>query len=119
MTSSRDAFLQRVRQAVAQGNRAGSTADMPPRGDLGYQGAGLDQVARFRDELKAAGGQPHIVPDRDAAIAVVLDLVRTKAKPRLLLGRGTFLDQLQLAGRLRKLGLPIVETDRHDADTWR
>ena len=29
MTSTRDAFLQRVRQAVAQGNRAGSASDLP------------------------------------------------------------------------------------------
>ena len=45
--------------------------------------------------------------------------MRTKVKPRLLLGRGTFLDSLQLAGRLRKLGFPFVEADQHNADTWR
>ena len=58
MTSSRDAFLQRVRQAVAQGNRAGSAIDLPERGTLGYQGAGLDPVAHFCDALQATGKIP-------------------------------------------------------------
>src|SRR5713226_5730649 len=119
MTSPRDTFLQRVRQAVAQGNRPGSAADLPERGSLGYQGAGLDPVAHFADALKAAGGQPHVVPNRDAAVATILDLIRRKSKPRLLLGRGPFLDSLHLSGRLRHLGLSVIETSRHDADSWR
>jgi L-lactate dehydrogenase complex protein LldG len=119
MTSSRDAFLQRVRQAVAQGNRAGAAADLPEREQLGYQGAGLDPVAHFCEALKAAGGQPHVVADRDAAVATVLELVQALGRPRLLLGRGAFLDTLQLAGRLRKLGLNVVATDGHDAGSWR
>src|SRR5437867_1696077 len=38
--TGREAFLERVRQATAAGTRAGTSAPLPERGNLGYQGAG-------------------------------------------------------------------------------
>ena len=40
MTTERDRFLQRVRRAVADGNRAGGAPALPSRGNVGYQARG-------------------------------------------------------------------------------
>lgn len=111
MTSARDTFLQRVRQAVAEGNRAGGTPALPRRGDLGYQGAGPDPVARFVQELLAAGGQAHLVADHATATTTVVELVRAKAARRVLLGRGRKLDALPLAEALRAAGVEVTHIE--------
>ena len=111
MTSARDAFLQRVRQAVAAGNRAGDAAPLPDRGAVGYQGAGPDPVARFCQELTTAGGHPHLAADAEDATRQVLGLVQACSARRVLLGRGTFLDTLNLGDRLRALGFDVTGAD--------
>jgi L-lactate dehydrogenase complex protein LldG len=111
MTSARDAFLQRVRQAVAAGNRAGDAAPLPERGSVGYQGAGPDPVARFCQELTAAGGHPHLAADAADAVRQVLALVQACSARRVLLGRGAFLDTLPLSDRLRALGIDVSDVD--------
>jgi L-lactate utilization protein LutC len=110
MSISREAFLERVRQAVQAGQRAG-TAVLEPRGTTGYQGAGQDPVARFCAECAAAGGVVHVVADRPAAVAKVVELVRAKAARKALLGRGRFIDSLPVADRLRVLGVEVVPVD--------
>jgi L-lactate dehydrogenase complex protein LldG len=107
MTSPRDSFLQRVRQAVADGNRAGSVPPLESRGTVGYQAGGNDPVRCFQDALIAAGGQPHIVADSQAAVDAVLDLVRKRSAPRIILGRSPFLDGLGLAGALSHEGREV------------
>src|SRR5437763_1971521 len=111
MTSARDAFLQRVRQAAADGNRAGGAPALPPRGDLGYQGAGPDPAARFVQALAAAGGVAHLVPDRLSAAAKVVELVRARPARRVLLGRGRVLDSLALASALRQAGVEVARVE--------
>ncbi|HKI31866.1 MAG TPA: lactate utilization protein [Gemmataceae bacterium] len=111
MSSGRDACLQRVRQAVSEGNRAGGAPPLPERGTAGYQGAGPDPVARFRDELSAAGGVLHVVADDAAAVAKVLDLVSAKAARRALVGRGRVIDRLGLPERLRAAGVEVATAD--------
>jgi L-lactate utilization protein LutC len=111
MSSARDTFLQRVRQAVAAGNRAGDAVPLPERGSVGYQGAGHDPVARFCQELTAAGGHPHLAAGPDDAVRQVLALVQACSARRVLLGRGPFLDALPLADRLRALGLEVFVVD--------
>jgi L-lactate utilization protein LutC len=114
MTSARDRFLQTVRRAVAEGNRAGHVPDQPERGAVGYQGCGPDALARFRDELTAAGGQCHVVPDRAAAAARVVELVRARGARRVLLGRGALLDSLHLAEALRTAGVEVLLVEPSD-----
>jgi L-lactate dehydrogenase complex protein LldG len=110
MNPARQEMLQRIRKAVIEGNRAGgSSPTIPERGAVGYQGAGVDPVARFREELIAAGGRLHVVADRAAAVQVVVDLVRARAIRRVFLGRGDVLEALALAGPLRALGAEVVE----------
>jgi L-lactate utilization protein LutC len=112
MTTGRDAFLQRVRQAVRDGNRAGPAPPHPSRGTVGYQGAGPDSVVSFREAFTAAGGQAHLVPDREAAAACVLELVQARTPRRVLIGPSPVLDPLGLPERLRRLGIEVIESDR-------
>ena len=78
-TPARDAFLQRLQQAVQHGNRAGAAPPLPSRGQVGYQGAGPDLLARFGAELTAAGGVPYPVATREAAVGKIIELVQGKA----------------------------------------
>jgi L-lactate dehydrogenase complex protein LldG len=119
MSSPRDAFLQRVRDAVAAGNRAGAAAPPPERGTVGYQGAGTDPVARFCAELMAAGGQAHRAADPEDAARQVLNLVERHAARRILLGRGPVLDRLALADRLGARGLDVVAVDQLSPESCR
>jgi len=109
MHSTGEQLLQRIREAAAEGNRAGGSAPLPERGAVGYQGAGSDPVARFRQEFAAAGGQSHLVADRAAAVAVVIELVRRRSARRVLLGGGEVLDALHLKERLRETGVEMVQ----------
>jgi L-lactate dehydrogenase complex protein LldG len=102
---ARERFLAQVRQAVREGNHAGGSPPLPERSSLGYQGAGADPVARFHAEFEAAGGRAHVVPDDQAAVAMVLELVRAAGARSVLLGNGPVLDRLNLAG-------PLVEGER-------
>jgi L-lactate utilization protein LutC len=111
MTTGRDAFLQRVRQAVRVGNRSGAPPALPQRDLIGEPGAGADPVARFCETFTAAGGTSHVVADREAAATTVIQLVRSRQAMRILLGRGDFLDALQLPDRLAKLGLSVTRAD--------
>lgn len=107
MTSARDHFLQRVREAVRAGNRAGTPATIEARGQVGYQGGGLDPAARFRDECLAAGGQAYLVQDRGEAIAKVVEILRERSLRRILVGREPFLDSLGLPEQLCGVGLEV------------
>ena len=103
MSGSREAFLGRVRQAVAEGNRAGGVPPLPARGSVGYQGAGADPVARLRDELTAAGGRLHVVENEAKAISWVRVLLEEAKASRVLIGSGHLLDRLDLPARLAPL----------------
>ncbi len=119
MTDSRELFLQRVRQAVAAGNRAGVPAALEPRGSVEYRGAGPDAVSRFCDELAKAGGQAYLVPDRDAAAMRVLELVKARSARRILIGGGKLLDQLNLRASLQELAAEVISADGLEAGSSR
>jgi L-lactate dehydrogenase complex protein LldG len=109
MTSSRDAFLQRVREAVAAGNRPASAASFAERGSTGYQGAGTGPVAGFCEKFEAAGGHPQTVSSPAAATNAIIELVQRRGARRALLGEGPVLEELGIAERLTTTG---VEVDR-------
>ncbi len=111
MSGERERFLDRVRRAVAEGNRAGAAPPLPARGGVGYQGGGPDPVARFCAELTAAGGQPHVVPDPTAALAAVLALVRERGARRVLFGRAPVFEGVDWAGALREAGVEVVAAE--------
>ena len=119
MSSDREAFLKRVRQAIAEGNRAGAIPPLPARGSVGYQGDGGDPVGRFCTELTAAGGMAHVVADGAAAREKVLALVRDRAIRRVLLGRGEVLDPLGLGAALTAAGVEVVDVSALILETER
>ena len=105
--TARDTFLERVRQAVAEGNRLSPTPPLDERGGIGYQGAGPDLVQRFAAELTAAGGVPIIAADAAAALAAIRTILETKQARRLLLGGG-IVERLGLAAQLADAGYQVV-----------
>jgi L-lactate utilization protein LutC len=111
MTDARQRFLDQVRRSVAEGNRAGGAPPHPPRGAVGWQGAGADPVARFAGEASAAGSHVHVVADRDAAVEAVAAVVRERSARRVLVGRGALIDGLGIVERLRADGVEIVRAD--------
>jgi L-lactate dehydrogenase complex protein LldG len=117
MTAAREAFFQRVRDALNAGNGPGRAGKLQGRGSVAYQGGGPDPVARFCESLAAAGGQPHVVHDRQAAVSRILDLTRAAAPQRVLLARGTFLESLELFGPLQASGVEVIQVDNLPADT--
>ena len=119
MPSAREAFLQRVHDALQQGNQPGVVAEVPPRGQTGYQGSGGDAAAHFCAQLMAAGGQAHRVADRAAAIARVLELIQTKGARSVLLGRGPFIDELELGEKLTAAGVAVVTADSQPPESSR
>ncbi len=110
MNTTREQMLQRIRDAVIEGNRAGgSPPQIPERGQVGYQGAGADPVTRFGEAFTAAGGQLHVVANRTSAAEFILDLVRSRSIRRVLLGRGEVLDAVAVAEPLRAAGAETVD----------
>jgi L-lactate utilization protein LutC len=118
MNTSREAFLDRVRHAVRGGNRAGIAA-LKPRGHTGYQGAGPDAADRFSAECTAAGGQVHVVSDSLGARARVIQLVRERSPRKVLLGRGGFVDPLDLFAPLREFGMDVTQSETLEPSTAR
>jgi len=109
--NGRDGFLQRVRQAVAGGNRAGVQLPLSARGNIGYQGAGGDAVECFKTQFLAAGGVVHASSDGDAARAKVIELASTRKARRILLGAGPVIDSLNLEPLLRERGFEVARAD--------
>ncbi|MCI0738790.1 MAG: lactate utilization protein [Gemmataceae bacterium] len=115
--TTREAFLQRVRQAVVEGNRLTAAPPLPERGRTGYQGAGADPVARFCQELRNAGGVAHEAKTSEHARAIVRELVNTKSARKLLLSRGGIVERLELPRLLRDMGSEVLIADALPAPT--
>ncbi|MCI0376025.1 MAG: lactate utilization protein [Gemmataceae bacterium] len=115
--TTREAFLQRVRQAVVEGNRLTAAPPMPERGRTGYQGAGADPVPRFCQELRNAGGVAHEAKSSEHARAIVRELVSTKSARKLLLSRGGIVERLELPRLLRDMGSEVLIADALPAST--
>jgi L-lactate dehydrogenase complex protein LldG len=110
MNSARAQMLRRIREAVLEGNRAGgSPPTIPERGQVGYQGAGGDPAARFREEFTTAGGRLHVVADHAGAAGIIVDLVRSRSIHCVLLGHGEVLDALPIVEPLRAAGVEILK----------
>jgi len=109
--SPREAFLQRVKQAVAEGNRAGAAPKPPEHSGVGYQGAGPDPVQRFCQELAAAGGKGYVAAHREAAVHTIQSILQAHNARKILLSRGGLIDRLDLTGKLKDLGLEVKTLD--------
>lgn len=117
--STRDEFFVRVRQAVAEGNRAGTTHNLPSRGRLGYQGAGIDRVECFRATLTAAGGTAHVTKDKASAAETVLRLVEERSAHTILLENNALLERLPIKEALQRRGLQVRAIDELSPESSR
>jgi L-lactate utilization protein LutB len=112
VSTSRESFLERVRRAVRAGQRAG-VGDRPQAGgQVGYQGAGPDLVAGFCKAFQAAGGQPHVVPDRAGAMAEVQTLVQAGGPRRVVVSGSPLLAALDVPGHLHCLGIEVTRASQ-------
>ena len=109
--TTRAAFLERVRHAVTEGNRAGTVPQLPERGHVGYQGAGADPVQRFCTELAAAGGKGYIATDSTDVMRIIEQIVQAHSAKRMLLSRGGLIDRMELPAKLSQLGLQVTTLD--------
>jgi L-lactate dehydrogenase complex protein LldG len=107
----REAFLQTVKQAVVEGNRAGATPPLPERSSVGYQGAGADPVQRFCQELAAAGGKGYVAEDREAVVHTIQSILQAHNARKILLSRGGVIDRLGIPAKLKELGLDVKTLD--------
>lgn len=105
--SSRETFLQRVRQAVAEGNQAGAAPALPERKGVGYQGAGPNPVERFCAELTAAGGKGYVVADRDEIWRTIQTILGSLQARRVVVSRGGLVDRLDLPIKLKDAGMEV------------
>lgn len=117
--TSREAFLQRVRQAVSAGNKVGTAAPLPPRGPIGYQGAGTDAVQRFCTELATAGGQSQICQQPEQVLSHLFSIIAAKNARKILLSRDRIVLDLDLANVLRDRGLEVIQVDLATPANWR
>jgi L-lactate dehydrogenase complex protein LldG len=101
MASAREAFLECVRKAVAEGNRAGAGQAPLPNAQVGYQGAGDDHVAGYAQAFEAAGGKVHIVANELEAVGTITTVLQQARVQRLVLGQGPVIDRLRLKEALR------------------
>ena len=93
---SREAFLQRVREAAHAGRafRLHHEDDLGPR--TGYVGAGDDLPAAMAKEVTAVGGVAHLVEDLAAASAVLTELIEQYQPRAALCWEHELLDRLGL-----------------------
>ena len=115
--SPREAFLGRVKEAVAQGNRAGAVPKLPDRAGVGYQGGGPDPVERFCTELAAAGGKGHVAADPTAVLQTIQSILQPLNVRKILLSRGGLIDRMELPDKLRAIGLEVKTVDEVSANS--
>lgn len=114
--SPRDAFVARVKKAVAEGNRAGAAPKLPEHSGVGYQGAGLDPVQRFCTELANAGGKSYLAADPVAVVRAIQSIVQPMNARKILLSNSGLIEKLNLARTLRELGLDTRMVKELEAD---
>lgn len=112
MSDARERFLDRVREAVVEGNHLHEyPATVPERGTTGYQGAGSDPIARFLKELQTAGGHGVAVASVAEARDVIETLLGELAPKIVLLGRWQLPSELAVEKLVRDAGAEVLDAD--------
>src|SRR5581483_8530368 len=119
MSDGRSEMLTHIRAALAAGNRAGQAAALEQRGTVGYQGAGHDLAEHFAAALAAAGGCCHRVSSAAEATVTVLRLLQERDARPVLLGRGSYIDSLDLEDALRSCGHEPITLEAIPPDATR
>jgi L-lactate utilization protein LutC len=112
----REDFLERVRQAVREGNRVGEGAALPERGGIAYQGAGDDAIAGFFAMLQHTGGIGRRVANDAEAVEAVLAILREHGVRAAFVGEHPLIQRLHLRERLVQGGFEALPSGAgHDA----
>ncbi len=110
----RDAFLQRVSEAVARGNRhrpAVQREKIVP--GAGYVGLGGDDPCEvMAREIAQVGGIAHRAADDEAAREVLRQLIAQHEVRRALCWQHPVLQELQLAALLESLGVELLDPEQ-------
>lgn len=107
---SREAFLERVREAAHAGSAYRvHTAELPGR--VGYCGAGDDLPARLAAEVEAVGGKSRLVDDWPAARSAVEALLDQYSPSLALCWKHPVLEKLGLASLLATKGIAQLDYD--------
>lgn len=109
--TAREAFLERVKNAVVEGNRAGAAPPLPERAGIGYQGAAPDPVQRFCQELANAGGTAHLAADAVAVMHTIQSILQANNARKIVLSRGGLIDRLNLPTKLKEIGMDVKTLD--------
>ncbi|MCS7047212.1 MAG: lactate utilization protein C [Gemmataceae bacterium] len=117
--TTRESFLQRVRQAVVEGNRIVGEASLPDRGRIGYQGAGPDPVESFCRACRTAGGVPLVVDDGAAAWQHIQQVLDERRAQRIAVGAGGLVAALGLTALLRQRGCEVTPMDQAPGSDFR
>jgi L-lactate utilization protein LutC len=117
--TNRECFLQRVRQAVVCGNRAGVGTDPGPKGRIAEADFGQNLLARFSQSLNEVGGHAHTVRDVDDAARLITEIITACGARRVLLGQGPLADRLSLLSRIGSVGVEILAVNDLSLDNCR
>jgi L-lactate dehydrogenase complex protein LldG len=96
---SRDAFLARVKQAVADG-RAYRVATQPQPDDIGYVGYRGEICAAFAAEVTNVGGVAHVVEELSQALPILQQICHINQVRSALCWQHTVLERLRLTEAL-------------------
>jgi L-lactate dehydrogenase complex protein LldG len=96
---SRDAFLARVKQAVADG-RAYRVATQPQPDDIGYVGYRGEICAAFAAEVTNVGGVAHVVDELSQALPILQQICQTNQVRSALCWQHAVLERLRLSEAL-------------------
>jgi L-lactate utilization protein LutC len=107
---SRDAFLQRVREAALRG-RAWRVERHEVPANTGYVGAGDDLATRMAAEVSSVGGTSYLVSDRNAARDTLADILQRFLPRRALLWKHPLLDALQVSQLLASRQIAAFDHD--------
>jgi len=105
---SREAFLQRVREAAQRGRAWRVERHEVPEG-TGYVGAGDDLPARIAAEVTAVGGTSYLVADLNEARDTLATLLQKFQPRRALLWEHPLLDRLEVAQLLASRNIDAVD----------
>ncbi|MGQ0633615.1 MAG: LutC/YkgG family protein [Planctomycetaceae bacterium] len=109
--SDRNAFLDRIRAAVAKGRAHHVALNPHATHTAAYVGGGADPVATLLREWQAVGGRGERVQGTEAARSYVQNYCRERQIRRALTWRHPVLDRLQLDVLFRDLGVATVDSN--------
>lgn len=116
--ANRQNFLERVRKAVAEGNRPGDSELPLPRKWVGRSRIDHDLVAAFCSALQRAGGIPHAVESWNDVGPLLKQLVQGAGGRNIVLSPGGWKERVDLDWLFRPGPWEAWQPPLPCSDTW-